>query len=154
MRVGFSVFDKIYMVDMENMVDMVDMEKENEFTYLHSENAGKHMICDLKEIGNLDLLNDALGIQAILDEICSRYSFQVLHRKVHCFEPIGLTMFYLLSESHISIHTFPERRYMALDIYTCRAMADDSVYEEIYALLVSRFCAKVGDVPTILVRQF
>ena len=134
---------------MENMENM-----ENEYTYLYSENAGKHMICDLKDIGNLDLLNDALGIQAILDEICLRYSFQVLHRKVHCFEPIGLTMFYLLSESHISIHTFPERRFMALDIYTCRSMSDDSVYEEIYALLVARFRAKVGDAPLILVRRF
>ena len=139
---------------MENMENIENIEKENEYTYLHSENAGKHMICDLKEIENMELLNDANGIQTILDEICSRYSFQVLHRKVHTFDPIGLTMFYLLSESHISVHTFPERRFMALDIYTCRSMSDNSVYEEIYALLVSRFCAKVGDLPLILVRRF
>lgn len=128
---------------------------ENEIiTYTHSENAGKHMICDLKEIGNMELLNDSLGIQVLLDEICSRYSFQILYRKVHCFEPIGLTMFYLLSESHISIHTFPERRFMALDIYTCRFM-EDSVYEDIYALLVERFCAKKDVLgPLILVRSF
>jgi S-adenosylmethionine decarboxylase len=34
--------------------------------------------------------------------------------------PGGLTGFLLLSESHLSIHTFPERGYAALDLYCCR----------------------------------
>jgi S-adenosylmethionine decarboxylase len=35
------------------------------------------------------------------------------------FEPIGATMLYLLSESHLSIHTYPEKNYCAIDVYCC-----------------------------------
>ena len=57
----------------------------------------------------------------------------------------------MLSESHISIHTFPERHYLAFDIYTCRDYDDDSVYMEIYEMLVNWFhCDKI--MPTIFTR--
>jgi S-adenosylmethionine/arginine decarboxylase-like enzyme len=39
----------------------------------------------------------------------------VLHR----FEGGGLTGYLLLSESHIALHTYPEHRYLALDIFSC-----------------------------------
>jgi len=39
----------------------------------------------------------------------------------HAFSPHGLTLFALLKESHISVHTWPERGYVAVDIFTCGA---------------------------------
>ena len=38
---------------------------------------------------------------------------------VHKFLPQGITGMVLLAESHISIHTWPELNYMAIDIFTC-----------------------------------
>ena len=43
----------------------------------------------------------------------------VLNKKIHKFEPQGLTGFYLLSESHLSFHTWPENGTISIDLYTC-----------------------------------
>lgn len=37
----------------------------------------------------------------------------------HQFQPHGVTMLGLLAESHISIHTWPESHYAAVDVFTC-----------------------------------
>lgn len=37
----------------------------------------------------------------------------------HYFVPIGLTAFWILSESHCAIHTYPEKNYVSIDLYTC-----------------------------------
>ena len=103
--------------------------------------SGKHMICDIKNIQNYELLNNVSKIRCILDNICENYNFTILNKIEHEFQPQGLTILYLLSESHISIHTFPEREYFALDIYTCREYDNNNVYEEIYNYLVNEFKA-------------
>lgn len=111
------------------------------------------MICDIKEIKNYELLNNSEKIRKLLDNICEKYNYTILNKSEHQFQPQGLTMLYLLSESHISIHTFPEREYFALDIYTCRHYDDNTVYEEIYNYLVKEFDAKKEN-PLIIDRNF
>ncbi|MGW8185182.1 MAG: adenosylmethionine decarboxylase [Candidatus Moraniibacteriota bacterium] len=46
-------------------------------------------------------------------------SMEVLHSYFHKFQPQGITGFLLLSSSHVSIHTWPDRGYVACDIFTC-----------------------------------
>jgi S-adenosylmethionine decarboxylase len=46
----------------------------------------------------------------------------VLHRFSHKFEPQGVTTVYALAESHISVHSFPEKGSCAIDVYTCGEM--------------------------------
>lgn len=122
---------------------------------MFSENhiSGKHMIIDLKEIKNESLMHDLDKIKQILDQICNKYEFSILNKTEHVFEPEGLTILYLLSESHISVHTFPEKKYIAIDLYTCRDYKDDIVYDEIYDLLVVSFEAK-KEKPIIIDRKF
>ena len=122
--------------------------------FLSATISGKHMICDLRGARNMDLMSSVEGISGILDSICERYQYQVLARSGHAFSPIGATVLYLLSESHISVHTFPERGYVAVDIYTCREMKDDSDYLDIYSTLVSAFEADSDIEPLILSRSF
>lgn len=112
---------------------------------------GKHMICDLVNIRNMTRLESMNSMRELFDGICARHDFTVLGRIEHQFEPQGISVVYMLSESHISIHTFPEQRYLALDIYTCRHYSDDSVYIEIYRELVDWFHCDLGE-PTILAR--
>jgi len=115
--------------------------------------SGKHMICDIKEIQNKSLLHDLEGIKTILDTICNQNDFSVLEKIEYKFHPEGLTILYLLSESHISIHTFPERNYIALDLYTCRSYNDNKTYLEIYNTLIEEFKAK-KEKPMIIDRNF
>jgi S-adenosylmethionine decarboxylase proenzyme len=115
--------------------------------------SGKHMICDLTNIKNIELLNDSTKIKELFDNICKKYNYTVLNRMEHIFKPQGITILYLLSESHISIHTFPERNYAALDIYTCREYDNNDIYEEIYVYITKEFKAE-KEKPIIIDRTF
>ena len=98
--------------------------------------AGKHMICDFKEIKNIDLLNNCEELNLLLKKICLDNDFQILNENIHKFEPIGFSILYLLSESHLSVHTFPEKNHISFDIYTCRQYKDNKVYENIFKKLI------------------
>ncbi len=80
---------------------------------------GQHLLADLYEIASerlvdAGLLADCLGSAARRGGM-TPIGPPVLHR----FEGGGLTGYLLLSESHIAIHTYPEHRYLALDIFSC-----------------------------------
>ena len=115
--------------------------------------SGKHMICDIKNIKNESLLNSINDVTVMFDIICNKYGFSVLNKIEHRFEPQGFTLLYLLSESHLSIHTFPEKNYVAIDLYTCKKYEDNSDYDEIYDLLIEMFEADRGQ-PIIIDRYF
>lgn len=62
--------------------------------------------------------------------------FNVLHKTHHKFDPQGETILYILAESHVSIHTYPEHHYFSLDIYICRMDIDmEEVFERLYELV-------------------
>jgi S-adenosylmethionine decarboxylase len=69
------------------------------------------------------LLNDLLGITAAFERAVEATGATVLNRFSHQFSPQGVTVVYALSESHISIHSFPEDGTCAIDIYTCGDMS-------------------------------
>jgi S-adenosylmethionine decarboxylase proenzyme len=112
------------------------------------------MICDIKNITNFKLLCTPRLLTDLLDNICHKYNYTILQKSTHVFEPQGFTAIYLLSESHISIHTFPEKKYASIDIYTCRQYSDNQVYLEIYDLLIDSFRADKTQQPTIIDRNF
>lgn len=114
---------------------------------------GKHMICDLSNIKNVELLNSMEKLTEMFDEICKTHQYNVLHRTHHQFEPQGITILYMLSESHLSIHTFPEKNYAALDLYTCREYPDDNVYLDIQEYLKKMFESE-GDQFKIIERSY
>ena len=81
---------------------------------------GSHCILELHGCPYDILDNEALVRNAIV--AASQKSLStLLHLSSHRFEPQGVTAVGLLAESHISIHTWPERGYAACDIFTCGA---------------------------------
>jgi len=116
--------------------------------------SGKHMICDIKDIKNHQLLNNPKQMTELLDYICKTYDYTILQKSQHIFEPQGFTALYLLSESHISIHTFPEKNYASIDIYTCRQYPDNQIYLDIYNYLIHEFQADPNQKPIIIDRMF
>ena len=61
----------------------------------------------------LDTCPDLIGMTKIMPPYVFKYNGKVS-------EDWGLSGFVLIAESHISIHTFPERDYLSLDIFSCK----------------------------------
>ena len=116
--------------------------------------SGKHMICDFKNIKNNKLLNSLDDIKSILNNICIDNNFTILNTSEYLFDPIGCSIIFLLSESHISIHTFPEKNHMSFDIYTCRQYTNNDEYLKIFNYLLGKLNASPDSKCTILDRYF
>lgn len=79
--------------------------------------AGTHLIIDLTGASRLDELDH---IDATLREAVEVAGATLLHIHLHHFSPNGgVSGVAVLAESHISIHTWPERGYAALDVFMC-----------------------------------
>jgi len=104
--------------------------------------SGKHLIADIQDVENVSMLDDLKNVSIFFDSICEKYDLHILHKIDHVFQPQGFSLIYMLSESHISIHTFPEKRYAAIDLYTCRQYTDNTVQEEILQMFMNFFHAK------------
>jgi len=115
--------------------------------------SGKHLICDIKNIKNNTLMGDLDKLKALMNDICAKNNYSILQTSEQRFEPQGFSILYLLSESHMSIHTFPEKNYIAFDLYTCRTYADNQIYNTIYNDLVNMFDAD-KESPMIIDRCF
>jgi S-adenosylmethionine decarboxylase len=83
-----------------------------------TDTVGKHCIlelydCDCAKLDDESLLRSAISNAAL------RAGATLLQLISHRFEPHGVTGLALLAESHISIHTWPESGYAAVDVFTC-----------------------------------
>lgn len=65
-------------------------------------------------------------IRVRCDEICSTFQLSVLETVFYDFDP-GLSVVFVLSESHMAVHTWPEKGYLNLDIVTCTRRGVDPV---------------------------
>lgn len=70
------------------------------------------------------LLNDREFVQRTLREAAAQGLSTLITDVAHQFTPQGVTALGLLAESHIAIHTWPEHRYAAADVFTCGHRAD------------------------------
>jgi S-adenosylmethionine decarboxylase len=113
------------------------------FTNLNS--SGKHLICDFKNIQNSKLLNNKLELKLMCKNICMEQNYTILGENDYEFYPQGCSFIFLLSESHLSVHTFPEKNYLAFDLYTCRYYENNSVYIDIYLQLCEKLGCKVQE---------
>jgi S-adenosylmethionine decarboxylase len=79
--------------------------------------AGVHLIIDLYEADRLDDLDH---IEETLRRAVAAAGATLLHIHLHHFEPNGgVSGVAVLAESHISIHSWPEANYVALDVFMC-----------------------------------
>src|SRR3984893_866401 len=78
--------------------------------------AGAHLIVDLHGANRLD---DIDYIESTLRRCVMAAKATLLHIHLHHFQPSGVSGVAVLAESHISIHTWPEAGYAALDVFMC-----------------------------------
>jgi S-adenosylmethionine decarboxylase len=87
---------------------------------------GRHVALDAWGV-DFDVLNDVDGLTNHLLNAAKACGATVLSVQSHKFEPQGVTVLVMLSESHLSIHTYPEQGFAALDCYTCGHRVDPMV---------------------------
>jgi S-adenosylmethionine decarboxylase len=78
--------------------------------------AGVHLIIDVYDADHLD---DIDHIETTLRHCVDAAGATLLHIHLHHFQPNGVSGVAVLAESHISIHTWPEAGYAALDVFMC-----------------------------------
>ncbi|HTV27833.1 MAG TPA: adenosylmethionine decarboxylase [Xanthobacteraceae bacterium] len=108
-------------------VPAADAEEDNRKDHFAIRNgvrcAGVHLIVDLHGAERLD---DIDHIEATLRRCVSAAQATLLHIHLHHFHPSGVSGVAVLAESHISIHTWPEAGYAALDVFMCGSANPDA----------------------------
>jgi S-adenosylmethionine decarboxylase proenzyme len=84
---------------------------------------GTHWIVDVWKC-DFSILNNRALIEDTLLKAVSKAGATVLSSRFHTFEPQGVTGIVEIAESHVSVHTWPEHNFMALDIFTCGDRVD------------------------------
>ena len=79
---------------------------------------GKHCILELYDCSR-SKLDDEAFLRSTITAAVQRAGATLLQLITHHFEPQGITGLALLAESHLSIHTWPESGYAAVDVFTC-----------------------------------
>ncbi|EAA8036935.1 adenosylmethionine decarboxylase [Salmonella enterica] len=81
---------------------------------------GHHYVLDVVLDDEIFLKNEH-RLQVFFQDILSKTSFKVIGSMSHKFTSggEGVTGIFLLSESHLSYHTYPESNYISIDLYTC-----------------------------------
>ena len=106
---------------------------------------GVHFILELYNC-NKSYLNDEDYLKNLLTAASNKSGATLIKLATHKFNPYGVTAIALLAESHISIHTWPQIGYAAVDIFTC---GSHTVPQKASDLFVSGLEAKEVDLKKI-----
>ena len=89
---------------------------------------GRHLLLELKDC-NKEVLDDLDFLKDCLNEAAISCGATVVGESFYHFSPCGVSGVANIAESHISIHTWPEYGYAAVDVFTCgdRVKPEDAV---------------------------
>jgi S-adenosylmethionine decarboxylase proenzyme len=100
-----------------------------------SENLGVHVLADVVDVADPECFDTAFLVGAFRDAL-HEAGTTIRRTVVEEFAPHGLSVMVVLAESHASLHTWPERRAILLDVFTCGPVDPLPVVE--------KFAAKLG----------
>ena len=79
---------------------------------------GTHIICELSGCDS-QMLTDVEYVRNVMVAAAREANAEILKDAFHRFHPQGVSGVVVIQESHLSIHTWPESGYAAVDFYTC-----------------------------------
>ena len=79
---------------------------------------GRHLLLELRDC-NWEVLDDLDYLRNCLHDTAEEIGAAVVNECFYQFSPHGISGVVIISESHICIHTWPEHRYAAVDVFTC-----------------------------------
>lgn len=99
---------------------------------------GTHLLVELREC-NPEILKDLEKVKNAMVSATKEAKATIVDISFHEFNPFGISGMVVIAESHLSIHTWPEYSYAAVDIFTC----GDIIKPEVAAsFLIERFESK------------
>ncbi|WP_181349795.1 adenosylmethionine decarboxylase [Thalassobacillus sp. CUG 92003] len=87
---------------------------------------GRHVIAELWNC-NEAKLNDINFIEKVFVDAALKSGAEVREVAFHKFAPHGVSGVVIISESHLTIHSFPEHGYASIDVYTCGDRIDPNI---------------------------
>lgn len=84
---------------------------------------GRHLLAELTGCDAV-VLDDLEKLQAIFKTAAERAGATVVNATSHRFSPHGVSVVVVISESHVSVHTWPEYHFASVDFYTCGDTVD------------------------------
>lgn len=79
---------------------------------------GRHLLAEYYDCDRA-VLNDTGALQHLFEQAASAAGATIVQAVFHGFSPHGISGIVVIKESHLSIHTWPEHGYAAVDFYTC-----------------------------------
>ena len=79
---------------------------------------GRHLLLELFDC-DAEALNSLETVKVSMVEAAKRAQATIIDVVFHEFNPFGISGVVVIAESHLSIHTWPEHRYAAVDIFSC-----------------------------------
>ena len=79
---------------------------------------GTHIVCELSGC-DAAKLTDVDAVRAMMENAAKAANASIVTTAFHRFQPQGVSGVVVIEESHLSIHTWPETGYAAMDFYTC-----------------------------------
>lgn len=81
---------------------------------------GHHILLELHDCNDA-LLNDVQHIKKIMRQAAHKAKATIVTEHFHHFSPYGVSGVVIIQESHLTIHTWPEYGYAAIDVFTCNS---------------------------------
>ena len=106
---------------------------------------GNQFIVDFYDC-DCELFDDLEWVENVMIEAANRASATIVDVVFHKFNPIGISGVVVISESHFAIHTWPEHRYAAIDVFTCGGMLDS---EAAISYLANQFGCRTRSVTKV-----
>lgn len=109
-----------HVIDYDSTLRLYNLDLRHKVRGVWDENIPiiNHTVIEARGLSS-DFLDSNSLLKKYLDLFCSDVGLSIVERRVHKFTPIGKTVFYVLEESHVSMHTWPESGYLHLDLVTC-----------------------------------
>ncbi|MCC5914934.1 MAG: S-adenosylmethionine decarboxylase proenzyme [Balneolaceae bacterium] len=90
---------------------------------------GKQILVEFYDCDS-DKINDVIYIENSLIQATKASNATIISHNFHKFSPYGVSGMVVIAESHVAIHTWPEYKYAAVDIFTCGDTIDPWVIQE------------------------
>ncbi|QKS72022.1 S-adenosylmethionine decarboxylase proenzyme [Paenalkalicoccus suaedae] len=107
---------------------------------------GRHVIAELWEC-DIDKLNNMDYIERVFVNAALEAGAEVREVAFHKFAPQGVSGVVIISESHLTIHSFPEHGYASIDVYTCGDRIDPNVAADYIAHSLESKKSEVVELP-------
>jgi len=91
---------------------------------------GTHLIVELYEC-DTKKLDDVSFVEKAMLDATEKSGATIISHNIHKFNPHGVSGVVIIAESHVSIHTWPEYGYAAVDVFTCGDCINPWAVEEV-----------------------